>query len=169
MQAALGRKGDYSVRAVLHLARHRGEGRQKARVIAAAMEIPDRYATQILANLVGAGLLTAAAGPDGGYELARDPEQISLLQVVEAAEGPIRLDRCVLRGGSCDWTTACPLHAAWSRAQDAMIRVLAATSFAELAHIDAEMVAGTYQLTGEEPAHPFTVRRGGRGNDGPDR
>jgi len=49
MQAVLGRKGDYSVRAMLHLARNAEEGRQKARVVAADMEIPDGYATQILA------------------------------------------------------------------------------------------------------------------------
>ena len=161
MQAALGRRGDYSVRAVLHLARHAGDGRQKAREIAAEMDIPDRFLTQILANLVREQLLTAVAGPDGGYELARDPEEITLLEVVEAAEGPIRLDTCVLRGGACDWTEACPLHETWSRAQSAMTQELAAASFGDLARIDAAMIAGTYRLPAESPPHPrSTVRRG---------
>lgn len=146
MQAVLGRKGDYSVRAMLHLARHGAKGRQKARVVAATMDIPDRYATQILANLVSHGLLAATAGPDGGYELARPADDISLLEVVEAAEGPIRLDRCVLRGGSCDWRNVCPIHEAWSRAQNALIEQLAETSFDDLIRIDTAISAGTYQL-----------------------
>ncbi len=162
MQAVLGRKGDYSVRAMLHLARHAGQGRQKARVVAADMDIPDRYATQILANLVGHGLITATAGPDGGYELARSADTISLLEVVEAAEGPIRLEQCVLRGGSCDWLDSCPVHEAWSRAQRALIQELAKTSVSDLARVDGAISEGTYRLPPGESPHPSpTPRKGG--------
>lgn len=154
MQAVLGRKGDYTVRAMLYLARHAGEGRQKARIVADAMEIPSQYATQILAGLVGAGLLEATAGPDGGYELARPADTISLLEVVEAAEGPILLEQCVLRGGACDWTNVCPIHQAWSRAQNALVRELADTSFADLAAIERSMAAGTYRVPADTPPHP---------------
>lgn len=165
MRAVLGAKGDYSVRAMLHLARHAEDGRQKARAVAEAMEIPDRYATQILANLVAHGLLTATAGPDGGYELARPSEEISLLEVVEAAEGPIRLDRCVLRGGPCEWIEACPLHETWSRAQRAMIGELESASFADLAAIDAAIDAGTYHLPANTRAHEIPTPRGGKSAD----
>src|SRR5690606_33444564 len=99
VQVTLGRKGDYTVRAVLNLARHYGAGRRKSREIAAEMDIPERYLPQILANLVRHGLLVAVAGPDGGYALARDPGDITLFEVVEVAEGPIALESCVLRGG----------------------------------------------------------------------
>ena len=71
MQTSLGRKGDYSVRAVLFLSIHGGE-RQKAQVIADEMDIPSRYLRQILADLVQEGLLTAVAGPAGGYCLAME-------------------------------------------------------------------------------------------------
>jgi Rrf2 family protein len=162
MQVVLGRKGDYSVRAMLHLVRHGGEGRQKARVVAEAMEIPHRYATQILANLVARGLLVATAGPDGGYELARPADAISLLQVVEAAEGPIRLETCVLRGGSCDWADVCPVHEAWSRAQESMIRELDRTSFGDLERIDAAIATGTYRPPAEAPIHDGRTTRGGK-------
>jgi Rrf2 family transcriptional regulator, iron-sulfur cluster assembly transcription factor len=164
MQVVLGRKGDYSVRAMLHLARHGGAGRQKARVVADAMEIPHRYATQILADLVAEGLLVATAGPDGGYELARPSDQISLLDVVEAAEGPIRLQRCVLRGGSCDWSDVCPVHEAWSRAQEGMIRELARTSFGDLERIDAAIAAGTYRSPTDTPLHEEPTPREGKGD-----
>ena len=162
MQVVLGRKGDYSVRAMLHLARHSGKGRQKARVVAEAMEIPHRYATQILASLVAEGFLVATAGPDGGYELAKPANEISLLDVVEAAEGPIRLETCVLRGGSCDWSDVCPVHEAWSRAQEGMIRELDRTSFGDLERIDAAIAAGTYRPPVDTPIHESPTPRGGK-------
>lgn len=166
MQAVLGRKGDYTVRAMIHLVRHAGDGRQKARVIAAVMDIPDRYASQILANLVSHDLIRATAGPDGGYELARPPEGISLLEVVEAAEGPIRLEQCVLRGGACDWDNVCPVHEAWSRAQQALIKELAETSFADLARIDRAISEGTYAIPADTPPHPASTPRLGRPESG---
>ena len=161
MQVVLGRRGDYTVRAVLQLARRGGIGRSKAREVSAAMDIPPRYAPQILANLVAAGLVKATAGPDGGYELSRPASEISLLEVVEAAEGPIQLERCVLRGGSCDWRTVCPVHEVWSRAQARLVDELAATTFADLAAIDASLTAGTYRLPSDTLLHPQPTQRKG--------
>lgn len=158
MQASLGRKGDYSVRAALFLANHHGE-RMKAREIAEAMDISSRYLKQILADLVQKGLLTAMAGPTGGYCLARPPEEITLLEVVEAAEGAITLDHCVLRGGPCSWEASCPIHIPWARAQNAMAEHLAATTFAELADASAQVDAGTYQLAEDTPPHRLSTPR----------
>ena len=158
MQIALGHKGDYAVRAVLDLARHHGRGRRKARQIAADMQIPERYLPQILAALVHTGMLTAVAGPDGGYALARDPADVTLLDVVEAAEGPVRATRCLLRGGPCDWTGVCPLHGSWSRAQEALAAELARTTFAFLLERDLAIERGD---TGELPPEPHRRARGG--------
>ncbi len=142
MRVVLGRRGDYSVRAVLDLARHWGRERRKARQIAETMDIPERYLTQLLANLVRHELLVAVAGPDGGYSLARPPSEISLLEVVEAAEGPIGLDECVLSGGPCDWIGECPVHDDWSEAQKALQERLDAADFAQLADRDASIEKG---------------------------
>ncbi|MDH5371796.1 MAG: Rrf2 family transcriptional regulator [Acidimicrobiia bacterium] len=159
MQASLGRKGDYSVRAVLDLARHDGD-RRKAREIASEMDIPHRYLTQILANLVQQGVLTAEAGPTGGYVLARPSQEITLLEVVEAAEGPIGLEQCVLRGGPCSWENSCPVHIPWARAQAALAEQLAATTFADMARYAAELEAGTHELPADTPPHEVpTLRR----------
>ena len=162
MQASLGRKGDYSVRAVLDLARHHGD-RRKAREIAGEMDIPLRYLTQILASLVQNGLLDAVAGPSGGYTLARPPEEITLLEVVEAAEGPIMLESCVLRGGPCSWEDSCPVHIPWAEAQNALAARLAATTFADLANSAEEMDAGTYEQPADMPAHRVATPRLARG------
>lgn len=136
MQIALERRGDYSVRAVIDLARHFGEGRRKAREIATVMDIPVRYLPQLLAPLVRRGLLIATAGPEGGYALARNPASITVLEVIEAAEGPLESPRCVLRGGPCDWDETCPLHETWGRARDALATELGRTTLAELAAAD---------------------------------
>lgn len=163
MQITLGRKGDYSVRAALDLARAHGGRRRKAREIAAAMDVPERYLPQILANLVRHGILVAVAGPDGGYALARDPSEISLLEVVEAAEGPVARTECVLRGGPCDWTAVCALHDTWADVQGAAVEQMRRATLAELAAVDAAIEAGNYRArAGDSPAHAAAPRRGAR-------
>jgi Rrf2 family protein len=166
VQVTLGRKGDYSVRAVLDVARHSESGRRKARQIATEMEIPQPYVAQILAGLVRQGILTALAGPTGGYTLARPSSEITLLEVVEAAEGPMTLESCVLRGGPCDWASSCPIHETWWRGQTAMKESLAGTSFRDLIAVDKAMEDGTYELPPEVPTHAVeTERRGIRVSD----
>ena len=150
------------MRAALDLARHWGTGRRKAREIATVMEIPERYLGQILANLVRAELLTAVAGPDGGYSLTRPPDEITLLDVVEAAEGPVGLDECILNGGPCDWEEVCPMHEAWSVAQRAFTGVLRSTSFADIAAIDTAIEAGEYVVPSTAPLHVEQTKRRGQ-------
>jgi len=160
MQIALGRKGDYSVRAMIDLARHHNNGRRKAREIARTMDIPERYLPQLLAPLVRLGLLTATAGPEGGYAMAVPPETVSLLQVIEAAEGPLESPECVLQGGPCDWKEACPLHNAWVRGRGALAHEFATTTFADLAKSDADIEAGRAPEP-MRPLHPRLVPRKG--------
>ena len=167
MQVTLGRKGDYSVRAVLDVARHSDTGRRKAREIAREMEIPHSYVAQILADLVRHGLLTAVAGPSGGYRLSRPSSQITLLEVVEAAEGQTTLETCVLRGGPCDWIDACPVHETWWRGQTALRESLAATTFADMVAIDKAIEDGSYRLPPEVPRHAKETERGGVRTDSP--
>lgn len=139
MNVALGRRGDYAVRAVLHLARHYGHGRRKARQIAEDMDIPATFVAQVLADLVRDNLVVSVAGPEGGYELARSPRDVNLREVVEAAEGPIGSTTCILRGGPCRWEDHCAVHEAWFDAQRALTGQLEATTFEALAATDEEL------------------------------
>jgi Rrf2 family protein len=132
VKVTLGKKGDYSVRAILDLAMYYRGGRRKAQEIATSMRIPEKFLAQILADLVRSGLIAATAGPDGGYELRRPPSQIRLLDVVEAAEGQIELQECVLRGIPCGGSDTCAVHEVWSEAQEAMSRRLRRTTFAQI-------------------------------------
>jgi Rrf2 family protein len=80
------------------------------------MALPAGYTPRVLKMLAEAGLTEARAGRQGGYRLTAAPETISLLAVVEAAEGSLTLDRCILRAGPCHWDDACAVHTAWATA-----------------------------------------------------
>jgi DNA-binding IscR family transcriptional regulator len=67
---------------------------------------------------------------------------VALLEVVEAAEGPFTLERCILRGGPCRWEQACAVHAAWSAAVQACRDSLRTTTLADLVAADARIEAG---------------------------
>lgn len=128
MRLNLTRQADHALRAMVFLAGQRDGGRRKAAEIAAAAGIPVPFAARVLAQLQHAGLLDARAGRDGGYILARNPAAISLLDVIEAIEGPLEARDCLLRDHRCGTDGHCLLHEAWAAAQGALREVLAEAS-----------------------------------------
>lgn len=137
------RRGAYSALAVLNLGRHFGDGLRKSREIAEETNIPLSFLPQLLANLVREGLVVSVAGQKGGYALSRPPKELSLLAVIEAAEGSLRTADCELCTAGCGWEGPCPLRAAWARAQQALAVELASTSFADLEQRAALLAAST--------------------------
>jgi Rrf2 family protein len=132
MDLQLSRRADYGVRASLYLAEAWGDGSyRKIREISGAMALPRSFTPQVLGDLVRAGLVEAKAGRDGGYRLARPPEAISLLQVVEASEGTLLPLRCTLRGIACDPNNPCPVHPAWFAAAQALRTSLAGATLGD--------------------------------------
>ena len=147
MDLTLTRRADYVIRAAIALARAFPQGGyRKIREVAEEMRVPRAYTPQILNLLAQAGLAEARAGQQGGYRLLRDPATISLVEVVEAAEGPLRPDRCTLRDGPCRWEDMCPLHPAWDRAMEALRGSLQATSLASIALVDAALEVGSFPI-----------------------
>lgn len=144
MELSLGRRADYALRAALDLANH-ADDRRKSREIGDGMDIPMTYLPQIMAQLVRAGLVDSFAGPRGGYVLARPAVAVSLLEVIEAVEGDPASTECILRGGPCHWDGICAMHVPWSRAQQAMLDRLGATTLAEVAAIDEALLEGEYE------------------------
>ena len=82
----------YALAALAYIARAKPDGPVASHVIAAAAGLPERYLLKVLKPLVDAGVLRSLKGPNGGYRLARPPKAIALLEVVEAADGPVRGD-----------------------------------------------------------------------------
>lgn len=144
MDLTLSRRGDYVVRAALALAGAWNGERpyRKIREIANEMGLPPSYTPEILGLLARAGLAESKAGPTGGYRLARDPERLTLLEVVEAAEGSLSSRLCPLRGGPCRWDDVCAMHPTWLKASEAIRSVLARTSLAEIAAVDRSLAGG---------------------------
>lgn len=140
MDMTLSKRGDYVVRSALCLARAYESGDyRKIREVVAEMDVPQTFASQILADLVRAGIADSKAGKAGGYRLARDPMDVSLLQIVEAGEGPLRSERCALGEGPCRWEKVCPLHETWSEATASLRRTLSETSLADIVKRDEDL------------------------------
>lgn len=147
MNVTLSKRGDYVLRSALCLAHAYGTGRsRKIREVVAEMDVPQTFASQILADLVRAGLATSKAGRDGGYRLALPPSAISVLSVVEAGEGPLHSERCALGEGPCRWEDVCPMHETWSAAIKAMRDALRSTTLEELASRDRALRDGSYEI-----------------------
>jgi Rrf2 family protein len=126
------RQADYAVRAVLHLAKVGGTERSATSAIAREQNIPPSFLAKIISQLSIAGLLHTSRGARGGVTLARDPKDITLLEVVEAIDGPIQLNECVGDSGACMFDKACPIKPVWCDAQEELVRRLKATNFADL-------------------------------------
>lgn len=130
------------VRAALSLGRAAASGEyRKVREVAEEMSLPLRYTPQILNLLVKAGIAEARAGRKGGYRLLRAPEEVSLLEIVEAGEGSLRPTRCTLRGGLCHWEGMCAVHPAWEEAHNALTDALARYSLASILGFDRELLS----------------------------
>lgn len=137
MDLTLTLRGDYVVRAALGLARAwETDGYRKIRDITDEMALPASYTPQILGHLARAGLATARAGRDGGYRLSRSPQEITMLEVVEAGEGDLLLGRCTLRGGPCRWDDVCAVHNVWVSASETLRARLRATRLSDVAAAD---------------------------------
>jgi Rrf2 family protein len=130
MRLELSRRGDYAVRAMLALADD-GALLTGGR-IALLTGIPISFLPQVMGTLVHAGLVDGVQGRTGGYRLARAPDRITLLSIVEAAEGDSRRTTCILRGGPCGADGLCRVHPAFSAAQDALLAELEGATLATL-------------------------------------
>jgi Rrf2 family protein len=128
----LTRAGEYAVRCVLHLA-SKGQGTLcTRRDVAERMDIPDQFLSKIAQQLARAGMIEIVQGARGGLRLVVPPEQVTLLQVVEAVIGEIFLNDCVLRPESCSRSHACAVHCVWAEAKDQLRRTLERATFARL-------------------------------------
>ena len=130
----ISRRADYGVRVILDLATNSQNGRTSTHEIAARQSIPNPFLAKIISQLSLAGLVITFRGAGGGVSLSRPSSEISLLNVIEALEGPIALNRCLIEPDQCPQNDHCPVHGIWAKAQADLIALLEATTFDELAH-----------------------------------
>lgn len=111
---------DYALRAVIDLADSSNGKLVAAGEIARRQDIPLSYAVKVLQALARAGIVVCQAGRKGGVRLLRSADELSVLDVVEAVDGPIALSRCLLRPRICPRDRDCPVHGFWSDVQGSL-------------------------------------------------
>ena len=126
------RQADYAVRAVLFLAGLNNGYRASTSQIAQKQKIPPSFLAKIVSQLSVAGVVQTSRGARGGVTLARPSNDITLLEVIEAIDGPITLNECVPDPNKCSFGDECPVHKIWREAQIELVDKLALTDFGKL-------------------------------------
>lgn len=125
MQLSITRRTDLATRALLSLVQS-GE-RRKGSDLAQELDASAGFLAQAMTPLVNRGWVRSEPGPTGGYTAVVTLDDVSVLDVVEAVEGPTDVTRCVLEGRPCSSGGRCALHDAWARARGDLLHELAGT------------------------------------------
>ncbi len=123
------RQADYALRAVIYLSGLGPDERAATSQIAQEQRIPPSFLAKIVSQLSVAGLLQTSRGARGGVSLAKTPEEITVLDVVEAIDGPILLNECVACGGNCTFGESCPMKPMWTDTQSELVNRLKNVTF----------------------------------------
>jgi Rrf2 family protein len=141
------RKAEYAIQALTYLATAKAGELMLSRDIAHHRHIPPKYIAQIILDLSRAGLVRAVRGAQGGVQLMRAAKLISIRQVVEAIEGPMAINPCLISDDVCFFetrsSTGCRLQHVWGEAQARMLEVLEKTTIADLLMDGREPAADT--------------------------
>ena len=152
------RKVEYALRAVVYLANQDTERRASFKEIGESQDVPQDFLAKIMRSLVCAGVVDSSRGSNGGYRLARPANQITFLEVVEAADGPIALNDCCEHGVGCSKAALCSMEQIWRQGESAMKQVFANVRISELACEDvlktSAFMARAEQIGGSAPAPP---------------
>jgi Rrf2 family transcriptional regulator, iron-sulfur cluster assembly transcription factor len=128
----LTREGDYGIRSVLYLARQPYKKISFVTEISEDYKIPRSFLAKILQKLVKAKIVRSYRGVKGGFSLARQAKDISVLDVLEAIEGKLAMNVCLADKKKCDFSRNCPIHSVWANVQSKVIEVLKKSNFEDL-------------------------------------
>ena len=125
-------KGRYGLRTLMDIAMHQNNGAVTLNEVAKRQEISVKYLWQVINPLKTAGLLSVKRGAKGGYVLARRPEEISMLQVVNILEGPLSLVECLTHEDACNQIDTCVARSVWQEVNGAVAKVLGSITLADV-------------------------------------
>src|ERR1700686_4827277 len=128
----LSKKADYGLIAVKHLAMHRDVHACSANEISEEYGISTTLMAKVLQRLARHGVVAAKHGSSGGYQLARDPGQISALDVISAIDGPVLITSCVTSHGNCDATDRCSVREPLRRVNESILHVLSTVTISQM-------------------------------------
>jgi Rrf2 family transcriptional regulator, iron-sulfur cluster assembly transcription factor len=128
----ISKKGDYAIRGMVYLASQLPGRVVLVREIARAMDVPPLFLAKIFQQFTKLGLVKSFRGSGGGFLLGRPPEEITLCEIVEAVEGPIMPNRCVLSNGACSREKGCTVHPVWKKVEKSVIDILSGVTLKDL-------------------------------------
>jgi Rrf2 family protein len=117
---------------MLYLARQPRGRKVMTSTIARASDIPDSFLAKVLQILARSGIVESCRGTGGGFSLLKPPGEITLRQIVEAVEGDIALNECLVHKNACKRVGSCPTHKVWKEAQEKLLQVLDRANLADL-------------------------------------
>ena len=123
------RQADYALRAVIYLSRLEENEKAATSLVAEDQEIPPSFLAKIISQLSIAGLIHTSRGARGGVSLAKPADEISVLDVIEAIDGPIFLNECTGNSTSCPFLDSCPLRDVWREARTDLVDKLSSATF----------------------------------------
>lgn len=127
------RATEYAIRAILHMSRQPAGEIVYKKDICKDQDITPAFLTKILQPLIKCGIVGSQRGVGGGFYLAKEPKEITLLDIIKAQEGPVYLNQCLVEEGACEREFFCPVHGAWAQIREEFMAILARYNFADLA------------------------------------
>ena len=118
------RASDYAMRGMVYLARQSNGDLAMAAEIASAEDMPEYFFSKIFQSLAKSGLVDSFRGSNGGFKLSKSPDEIKILEIIEAIDGPVAASKCVYAPESCDRSPTCPVHPIWKETQESILAVL---------------------------------------------
>jgi Rrf2 family protein len=129
----LTRAADYALRVMVQMAMLPEKERAVLPLLAKEANAPESFLSKVLQALTRAKMIGSRRGKSGGFVLLPRGRQATVREVIEAIDGPIRLNICLTTGRSCARKAFCPAHPVWEQAQEAMLGVLSGARVADLA------------------------------------
>jgi len=152
----INRQTDYAVRTVLALSKKVKGKRVATAEISREMLIPPVLLQRIVAELASGRFILTQAGRDGGITLAREPKEITMLEVVEHFEGKLYLSDCVLNTDECPFEKKCPVHCQWVRLKNMLRNEMAQITFQQLVD-DGNLIEANLQENESPYLNPVPV------------
>ena len=137
----ISRGAEYAIRAMLDVAATEKGEVARTRQVAERQGIPKIFLPKIVQRLVQAGLLRAHRGPAGGIALSKPPGEINMRHIIEAMDGPIALNICLLLPGGCPREGICPVHEIWVETQDDLLSGLESITLSKLVARRKELIS----------------------------
>lgn len=135
------RATEYAVRTVIFLAQQPKNDIVLKKDICRTQEVTPAFLTKILQPLIKAGIVNSQRGVGGGFLLGKDPSEITMLDILQAEEGQLKLNHCLIDTNFCHRDTYCSAHEVWHEVQHEMAEVLKRHNVADLVRREKEKLA----------------------------